>query len=186
MAIEVKSKRLILHIAEPYEAAKAMRFYQRNRERFAETRQRYPDGFFTERHWQREIDRMRIDFDQDRSACFFLVDPSDSSEFVGSINFSNFVRGAFQACYLGYAVDTKYEGKGFMSECVADGISFVFSELNLHRIMANYRPENTRSEKLLMRLGFEKEGYAKDYLYLNGLWCDHVLTSLSNKKWKER
>ncbi len=183
--IEVKSKRLILRMAEQFEAEKAKAFYERNKERFADTRATYPDGFFTERYWQQQINRMQMDFADDRSACFFLVDPSDYSKFVGSINFSNFVRGAFQACYLGYSIDTEYEGKGFMTECVADGINFVFDALNMHRIMANYIPENTRSERLLMKLGFEKEGYAKDYLFLNGKWRDHILTSLSNKKWQE-
>lgn len=186
MTFEVKSKRLILRIADPYEAEKAAKFYERNQERFADTRMKYADDFFTERHWAKQLQQMQIDFEEDRSACFFLVDPSDSSKFVGSINFSNFVRGAFQACYLGYSVDTEYEGKGYMTECVADGITFVFNDLNLHRIMANYIPENARSEKLLLKLGFEKEGFAKDYLYLNGKWRDHILTSLSNKRWRER
>lgn len=186
MVVELKSKRLLLRIADPSDAQKAVRYYERNRERFADTRQKYVDGFFTERHWLRQIERMNNDFVEDRSACFFLVDPSNSSEFVGSINFSNFVRGAFHACYLGYSVDTEYEGKGYMSECVADGITYIFNELNMHRIMANYKPENTRSEKLLMKLGFEKEGYAREYLFLNGKWCDHVLTALSNKNWSSK
>ena len=36
---------------------------------------------------------------------------------------------------------------------------------------------NERSGRLLERLGFEKEGYAKRYLKIDGLWEDHVLTA---------
>jgi ribosomal-protein-alanine N-acetyltransferase len=43
--------------------------------------------------------------------------------------------------------------------------------------MANYMPRNDRSGRLLGRLGFEKEGYAKRYLKIEGLWEDHVLTA---------
>jgi ribosomal-protein-alanine N-acetyltransferase len=46
--------------------------------------------------------------------------------------------------------------------------------------MANYRPENERSGILLERLGFVREGLAKDYLFIDGQWRDHVLTSLTN------
>ena len=49
--------------------------------------------------------------------------------------------------------------------------------------MANYMPHNHRSGKLLERLGFEREGYAKDYLLIDGQWRDHVLTALTNKEW---
>ncbi len=59
-------------------------------------------------------------------------------------------------------------------------IDYAFRELRLHRIMANYRPENGRSGRLLERLGFVREGYARDYLFIDGAWRDHVLTSKTN------
>jgi ribosomal-protein-alanine N-acetyltransferase len=46
--------------------------------------------------------------------------------------------------------------------------------------MANYRPENLRSARLLARLGFIQEGYARDYLFIDGAWRDHVLTARLN------
>lgn len=53
----------------------------------------------------------------------------------------------------------------------------------MHRIMANYMPHNQRSGNLLTRLGFEREGYAKKYLLIDGTWQDHVLTALMNEQW---
>jgi ribosomal-protein-alanine N-acetyltransferase len=44
--------------------------------------------------------------------------------------------------------------------------------------MANFRPENDRSRRLLQRLGFVEEGFARNYLFIDGAWRDHVLTSL--------
>ncbi len=67
-----------------------------------------------------------------------------------------------------------------MRESLTVAIQHVFRDIGLHRIMANYRPENTRSEHLLASLGFEKEGLARSYLKINGSWADHVLTSLIN------
>ncbi|GJA95297.1 hypothetical protein KAM358_31290 [Aeromonas caviae] len=67
-----------------------------------------------------------------------------------------------------------------MQEVVAAGIDHLFRERGLHRIMASYMPANLRSGALLERLGFEQEGYARDYLMINGRWEDHVLTALIN------
>jgi ribosomal-protein-alanine N-acetyltransferase len=52
--------------------------------------------------------------------------------------------------------------------------------VNLHRVQAAFRPENLRSGRVLERLGFRSEGVAPDYLYIDGAWRDHVVTSLRN------
>jgi len=43
---------------------------------------------------------------------------------------------------------------------------------------SSYLPTHERSGRLLRRLGFTVEGYARDYLLLDGEWRDHILTSL--------
>lgn len=99
---------------------------------------------------------------------------------IGECNFTNIVRGPFLACHLGYSIDHRREGRGLMREALTATIDYVFERVGLHRIMASYRPENTRSERLLNALGFEREGYARAYLKINGTWADHVLTALIN------
>ena len=101
-----------------------------------------------------------------------------SGEIIGNITFSNIVRGVFLAAHLGYRIDHRFEGRGLMTEGLLRAIAWAFDESKLHRLMANYVPTNERSGKVLRRLGFVVEGYARDYLYLEGRWKDHVLTSL--------
>jgi len=67
--------------------------------------------------------------------------------------------------------------KGLMFEALDAAVRYAFGPLDFHRVMANYMPRNERSGRLLERLGFEKEGYAKRYLKIDGLWEDHVLTA---------
>lgn len=69
-----------------------------------------------------------------------------------------------------------------MTEALGAAIPYVFATMGLHRIMANYVPENTRSERLLARHGFVREGLAPNYLFINCAWRDHVLTALTNPK----
>jgi ribosomal-protein-alanine N-acetyltransferase len=107
--------------------------------------------------------------------------PADvATPIIGTCNYTNIVRGPFQACHLGYQIARQWEGQGLMAEALRATNAFAFDTLRLHRIMANYRPENVRSAQLLERLGFAREGVAKDYLFINGAWCDHVLTSLTH------
>ncbi|GAB2951080.1 hypothetical protein GCM10011328_17830 [Hafnia psychrotolerans] len=65
-----------------------------------------------------------------------------------------------------------------MYESLKAAIQYVHEKYDLHRIMANHLPDNTRSSKTLESLGFMKEGYAKSYLKINGIWQDHVLNSI--------
>lgn len=115
-----------------------------------------------------------------QDALHLLLFGQGSDELVGVCNFTNIVRGVFQACHLGYSIAERCQGQGLMREGLTAAIEHVFQNLKLHRIMANYRPENTRSACLLSRLGFQREGEARSYLQINGAWCDHVLTALIN------
>lgn len=96
---------------------------------------------------------------------------------AGYVHFDQIYYGVFQACYLGYSIDAAYEGRGFMHEVLTAALDYVHHELGLHRVMANYLPHNHRSAKLLAKLGFVREGYAKSYLKINGKWQDMVLTA---------
>jgi len=104
----------------------------------------------------------------------------DPACIIGAANFSQISRGPFQAAILGYKIAAASEGRGLMREALQTTICYVFEELHLHRIHANYIPSNVRSGRLLARLGFAIEGYAKDYLFINDAWRDHILTSLTN------
>jgi len=52
--------------------------------------------------------------------------------------------------------------------------------VQLHRIQAAHLQENSRSAAVLARLGFEREGLARRYLYIDGAWRDHIVTSIRN------
>jgi [ribosomal protein S5]-alanine N-acetyltransferase len=106
---------------------------------------------------------------------------SNKDNIIGSIGFTQIFRGPFCSCVLGYQIDHAAEGKGLMLEALRAAIDYMFTTQKLHRIGANYRPENVRSGRLLSRLGFRIDGFAKEYLFIDGAWRDHVLTSLTNE-----
>ena len=138
-------------------------------------------GLFTPAFWSERLASAVDEFEADRAARFVLQPRGPASgAILGTANYTNIVRGAFQACHLGYQVGRAHEGQGLMAEALRASNAYMFGERRLHRIMANFRPENARSRQLALRLGFVEEGFAKDYLFIDGAWRDHVLTALTN------
>jgi len=116
----------------------------------------------------------------DNEVRFFLI---LEEEIIGIVGISNIVRGSFHAAYLGYNMAENFQGKGYMTEALKEIIDFAFQALNLHRLMANYRPANIASGRILEKLSFDREGYAEKYLLVDGQWQDHILTSRRNENW---
>ncbi len=62
-----------------------------------------------------------------------------------------------------------------MTAAVRALVPMAFDMLRLHRVEAACIPTNTASTRLLERTGFRREGYARAYLCINGMWQDHLL-----------
>ncbi len=185
-------QRLTLAILAPDQAELESDFYQRNQRHLAPWSPIRTTDYFSTEQIRRRLEIQASAFEAGLAMHFALLTP-DGQQMIGACNFSGIIRGAFQACYLGYHIDEARQGQGLMHEALEAGIGYMFDSQNLHRIMANYIPGNERSERLLERLGFEREGYAKAYLNIAGRWQDHVLTALVNplfetpdKRWSRR
>src|SRR5690606_19857479 len=97
------------------------------------------------------------------------------------ITLSNIRRRAAQFGNLGYWMGQDFAGQGLMSEAVATIVPFVFDQLDLHRIHAAFLPGNIASRRVLEKNGFVEEGYAQNYLQIDGRWADHVLFGLTRE-----
>ncbi|GIO18738.1 ribosomal-protein-serine acetyltransferase [Oceanobacillus oncorhynchi subsp. incaldanensis] len=70
---------------------------------------------------------------------------------------------------IGYWVDTKHSGKGYVTELVKGLTSFAFRELAANRVEIRCDPKNSRSKTVAERSGFELEGILRnDVIEENG------------------
>ncbi|WP_311709599.1 GNAT family N-acetyltransferase [Burkholderia ubonensis] len=171
--------RLLLRPANRAYAPDLLTYYVENRAHLMPWEPSRPDSFYTRHAIEMRLQSMEENIAAGRAVHLLMFD-KDDDRLIGDCNFTQIVPEPFRACYLGFSVARDREGRGLMHECLETAIRYVFDELALHRVMANHRPENRRSARLLERLGFEREGYARAYLRINGAWADHVLTALIN------
>ena len=135
------------------------------------------DGYHDISAWQERL-AVREREQKEGKAAYFVAYCGRPRELIATCSLTGISRGAFMACFMGYSIARSYQGKGYMKMLCQHATKYAFTELGLNRVMANYMPRNVRSEKLLKSMGFTKEGLAKNYLFINGRWEDHVLTSL--------
>jgi len=124
--------------------------------------------------FRRRIRRYAEDLRTDQGYTFLIFRSSDVA-LVGGLTLANIRRGVAQAGSLGYWMGQPYARQGHMTASVRALISFAFTTLRLHRLEAACIPTNAGSIRLLENTGFVREGYARDYLCINGLWQDHLL-----------
>lgn len=181
----LESDRLILRMATREDAPAILAYYLENKEFLRVVEPSRSDRFYTLEFWQEQISTALLEYGYEHSLRFCLFQKEAPHVVMGQVNFNQIYRGVFHSCFLGYSLAEKHQGQGYMTEALTVAIDYMFAEVNLHRIAANYMPRNQRSGNVLRRLGFVVEGYARDYLRINGRWEDHILTSLTNPHWIE-
>ena len=105
----------------------------------------------------------------------FLIFRNEDHALVGGITLANLRRGVAQAGSIGYWVGETHARQGYMTAALRALILFAFESLRLHRLEAACIPTNAASVRLLEKTGFTREGYAREYLCINGVWSDHLL-----------
>lgn len=174
---------IILRTAEPMDGKLISEYFIANREHLKVWEPVREDAFFTESGWTHKLIKLN-ELHKMGLGYYMIILDRHSQQMLGTISFSNISRFPFHACSVGYSLGKEAQGKGVMTRALRMAVNYMFSIQNLHRIMAGYMPHNKRSEAVLERVGFSREGFAKDYLLINGQWEDHNLMSLINENWK--
>jgi [ribosomal protein S5]-alanine N-acetyltransferase len=179
VCLETDRLRLVLPGADS--ASRLVQYYEQNRRHLTPWEPPFPSGMFTTAFWEQRLGLSRQEYREGKSMRLVLQDRRNpDGPVLGLASFTQVVRGAIMGCTLGYSLAADAQGQGLMFEALGAAVRHVFDDLGLHRISASYLPTNERSARLLRRLGFQVEGYARDYIYIEGAWRDHILTALVN------
>ncbi|MSP20132.1 MAG: N-acetyltransferase [Alphaproteobacteria bacterium] len=137
----------------------------------------WPKDALAKDAFRRRLSRYSRDARDDEGYAFLLFRKNDD-RLLGGLNLSNVTRGIRQSCSIGYWVGQRYARNGYTSDAVHTAVAFTFDHLRLHRVEAGCVPSNLASAGLLRKSGFQDEGFARQYLNINGRWHDHLLFAM--------
>ncbi len=84
---------------------------------------------------------------------------------------------------IGYTLSRAYQGKDIASEAVSCLLDYLFTTLELHRVIAITDCENAASVALLERLGLRREGHFIQNIWFKGKWGDEYLYAILKHEW---
>lgn len=140
----------------------------------------WPSDDLTQQSFRYRVKRHTEEMARD-GAYSFLIFRQEDDLLVGGLSFGYVRRGVSQSASLGYWMGAPYARKGYMKRAVYAACLYGFDKQGLNRIDAACLPANEPSKRLLERVGFRHEGYARAYLNINGDWRDHLLFGLLSK-----
>jgi [ribosomal protein S5]-alanine N-acetyltransferase len=165
---------LVLRELDASDAPALAAAYTRNRLHLAAWEPVRDDAFFTEAGQAADID-LQLASAVAGASVPFVLDDTVNGRIVGRFSLSGIVRGPFQSANLGYWVDGALNGRGLATAAVGRTVRIARDDLRLHRLQAATLPHNVASQRVLVRNGFERIGFAPRYLQIAGNWQDHDL-----------
>lgn len=177
-AVRLETNRLYIRHARPkdWKAWAALR--QANRAFLTPWEPTWPTDAFSRRTFVRRLRRQLAEWKSDRGYSLLVFSRTDD-QLVGGVTLSAVRRGVAQMASMGYWVGEAFARRGYMTEATKSMLGFGFRQVGLHRIEAACLPHNEASKRLLLSVGFTEEGYAKNYLRINGAWRDHILFGMA-------
>jgi ribosomal-protein-alanine N-acetyltransferase len=157
--------------------------YSDNQEFLAPFQPLRPEAYFTEAGQREAVNALLAQ--QAVGTAVPLVIADSSGAVVGAVTIASIIRGAFQSCSVGYWLAERVQGRGLATRALREAAELAFGDLRLHRIQAETATNNTRSQRVLTRVGFEQYGVAPSYMHIAGEWQDNVLYQLLTP-WPER
>jgi [ribosomal protein S5]-alanine N-acetyltransferase len=143
----------------------------------------WPPDALSRLAFRSRIARYAEDWRTDQAYNFFIFAPDDT--LLGGIGLSNVRRGVSETASLGYWVGEPFARQGHLTAALPLILDFSFARLRLHRVEAACLPTNIPSRSLLARAGFHQEGYARQYLCIEGKWQDHLLFAMLHDDWRK-
>jgi RimJ/RimL family protein N-acetyltransferase len=130
------------------------------------------------------LDRMR-GIEATGLAFQFVVALKSAERAIGTCLLFRYEEGSARA-ELGYALGRACWGQGFMHEALAGLLGSAFDTMGLRRVEAEVDPANGPSARLLLRLGFTKEGLLRQRWVTKGKARDVEVYGLLRDEWLAR
>lgn len=166
-----------LRTPEPADFAEWTRLREESRRHLTAWEPDWRDEDMTPRAFRLRLRAYRREMRRGAALPLFVVRRADNS-LIGGVTLSNIRFGASRSASMGYWIGKPFIRRGYARAAISAVLDHAFSTLGLNRVEAACQPENLASRNLLESLCFINEGMARDYLFINGAWRDHLLFAI--------
>ena len=156
----LRTQRVMLRVPSFGDYAQWARLREASRAFLAPWEPVWPPDDLTKLSFRRRIRRYQREI-RSGSGYPFLIFTPDGATLLGGLTLAHIQRGVTQSAVLGYWMGEAHAGKGIMTAAVRAAVDFAFDTLHLNRVEAACLPHNAASIRLLEKVGFTREGYAR-------------------------
>jgi RimJ/RimL family protein N-acetyltransferase len=121
----------------------------------------------------------------ERAAFHFAVVLKAGGRFLGGCTLRITDAGLREAM-IGYTLDRRFWGRGYMTEAAGALLRFGFQDLRLHRVVSWCTPENVGSWRVMEKAGMRREGHEREAAFFKGRWHDWLRYAVLDREWRER
>lgn len=175
---ELTGDQVLLRPLRQSDIGTLIQYFAANDEHLSAYNPSLPASLLIDSYWRKQLLRARIDNDRGITinVGIFLRDRPD--KLIGCLEIRDILKAPYNSCELGFSLDSRLTGQGFMLKSLSLMIGWLFTYLNVNRVHARYLPENSRSEKVLEILGFKREGLQRQAIITDKGSLDLVLAGL--------
>ncbi len=115
----------------------------------------------------------------------WAIELKSIGEPIGSISAMN-VNEAVESAEIGWCIGKQWWGQGIMPEAGAAVFAYLFDEVGLNRIAARHDVRNSKSGRVMQKLGMTYEGTLRQAGRCNAGLVDEVVYSILKSEYLER
>ena len=168
--IDIKDQYYI-RILTPEDAEQLTEYYIRNKKHLSSFEPTREKDFYTTKVQKSILNDSYNQFLNGTAIDFGIF---NEERLIGKLRISNILYGIVKSGILGYSIDKEEQGKGLMKLSVKAVLEYAFNELGIHRVEASVLVDNEKSKSVLRACGFKELGLNEKYLFINGMWRDHI------------
>lgn len=102
----------------------------------------------------------------------------ENGKMVGTCGFTS-INSEHSRAEIGYVVNPEYWGQGIATASAKLVTSFAFEQLGINRLEAKFIIGNSASEAVMKKIGMQKEGVLREYMFVKGNYEDICIYSMT-------
>ena len=158
--LKLKTDRLLLRRYLPEDAEQCFSFLSNEEDAYMDCCKAFPT--MDEEYYN------RVALFGERETQYMII-LKENGELIGTVNVFPDDSRAVDALEIGYSIAHPHQCKGYATEALSALIDLLQNKLYVHMVTAGMLPENVASERLLLKLGFHKEGLRHNAVWHEGL-----------------